>query len=436
MKWIVAAALLFVLAITLNLNLLVYALCVIAGILLISNYVASRWSNQIVARRVTSHKVVEIGDLVTVDIEIDNKDNWPITWMLVEDLIPPESLAFDPPALGVKGKRMDVLKFARHQSHHLHYQMNCNRRGYFQIGPMVAETGDTFGFHRRFKVLAEPHFLLVMPKVIPLSGYDIASRRPIGEVIMTNRLFEDPTRIAGVREYQRGDALNRINWKKTASTGKLQSKIYEPSSLAGATIVIDFHRESFDRKHEPFRSELAVTAAASISSALCEFGQQVGLISNGRDAVDRIRIEGWKGDRRTRDEAKASATMLDVNDRLRPVVVPTRKGPHQNIQILQSLSRLELTDGLKLSQLILETADQLPRDASVIAIVSAITMEAAIALGTLRRQGFSVVAIVNCFSEGQFAQTTAPLIAEGIMCSHLKDESSIRDICEKRVLMK
>ena len=41
--------------------------------------------------------------------------------------------------------------------------------------------------------------MLVYPKVVPLSGYDIASRRPIGEIRMTHRLFEDPTRIAGVR---------------------------------------------------------------------------------------------------------------------------------------------------------------------------------------------------------------------------------------------
>ena len=68
----------------------------------------------------------------------------------------------------------------------------------------MLETGDLFGLHRRYRVSTEPHFLLVYPKVVPLEGYDIASRRPIGEVRLTHRLFEDPTRIAGVRAVSGG----------------------------------------------------------------------------------------------------------------------------------------------------------------------------------------------------------------------------------------
>ena len=84
---------------------------------------------------------------------------------------------------------------------------------------------------------SEPHFVLVYPKVVPLEGYDLASRRPIGEVLLTHRLFEDPTRIAGVRGYEPGDPLNRIHWKATARTGSLHSKIHEPSTLSGATVA-------------------------------------------------------------------------------------------------------------------------------------------------------------------------------------------------------
>ena len=64
---------------------------------------------------------------------------------------------------------------------------------------MVLETGDLFGLHRRFRVVTDPVYILVYPKVVPLPGYDLASRRPIGEIRLTHRLFEDPTRIAGVR---------------------------------------------------------------------------------------------------------------------------------------------------------------------------------------------------------------------------------------------
>ena len=194
-------------------------------------------------------------------------------------------------------------------------------------------------------------------------------------------------------------------------------------------------RDRFDPKHEPVRSELAITAAASIAYSLVQMGQQVGFVSNGRDAVDRIREEGWRGDERTRDEARASVVMKTKSDRLRPVIVPTRKSVEQALNIFHALARLELTSGMNLQTLLVESTSQLPRDATVIAIVSEMNMERAIALGSLKKQGYSVVAIVNTFDDDRFIQTTAPLLAEGIGAMHLKNEDSIRTICEKQALM-
>ncbi len=163
-------------------------------------------------------------------------------------------------------------------------------RGYYQVGPLVLETGDLFGLHRRFRIVTEPVYIMVYPKVVPLPGYDLASRRPIGEIRLTHRLFEDPTRIAGVRAYQPGDPLNRVQLAATARTGVLHSKVYDASTIAGATIVLDFHRDSYPARNEPGRSELAVTTAVALANAVCLMGQPIGLITNGRDAADRIRL--------------------------------------------------------------------------------------------------------------------------------------------------
>ena len=434
MKWIAVAIAMLCIAFAFDLGLLVYAIYALFGILMIAKVVTARWSENVAAIKSISLAQANVGDLVDVEIEIENQDRWPITWMLVEDIVPPQSVGVKP-SLEIDGDEMAVLKFAGLQKHVLKYRLNCKRRGYFQIGPTLIETGDLFGFNRRFRIVSEPKYLMVYPKIIPLGGYDIASRRPIGEVVMTNRLFEDPTRIAGVRDYQAGDALSRIHWKKSASTGKLQSKVYEPSSLAGATIVVDFHVDAFDKKHEPVRSELAITAAASIASALVEMGQQVGLVSNGRDAVDRIAEEGWRTDERTRDLVKNTAGMQKRSDRLRPVIVPTQKNHEQAIRIRRALARLEKTDGMKLSTLLVEAGSQLPRDATVVAIVSEMNLETAISLGNLKKLGYSVVAIVNIYSEDRFAQTTGPLLAEGIGAMHLKDEESIRTICERQAML-
>jgi uncharacterized protein (DUF58 family) len=270
---------------------------------------------------------------------------------------------------------------------------------------------------------------MVLPKVLPLAGYEVSSKRPIGEVRMTYRLYEDPTRIAGVRAYERGDSLNRIHWRATARTGSLHSKIYEPSTVAGATLLLEFHKAVHERKHEPHRSELAITAAASIANTVHLMDQQVGLVTNGRDAADRIRTEGWAHDHRSRAAALASAGMRDRSDRLAPVIVPTRRGPEQLGRILESLARLELTDGLPLPALIEEAASRLPRDATVIAILPPGSVESAIALGNLRRRGFAVTAILNLYEESDFADAASPFLAERIEVRHLKDEASIMEIC-------
>ena len=235
MKWFLGASLLLIIALVFHLGLLAYAMYVLLGVMLLSRFLARTWSEHLSARRECNRLSAGIGETVAVVITIENHGALPIAWLLVEDMLPRHALVHDPPNLRVKGRRLQLAMFPRRGRKTIHYQLECNRRGYYQIGPLVLETGDLFGLHRRYCVASEPNFLLVYPKVQPLEGFDIASRRPIGEVRMTYRLFEDPTRVAGVRRYEAGDPLNRVHWRATARTGVLHSKIYEPSTVAGAT---------------------------------------------------------------------------------------------------------------------------------------------------------------------------------------------------------
>ncbi len=434
MKWFTGALFILFIAWIFDLGLLAYAAYALIAVLVGSRMLTSRWATDMSALRQCDRLTAEIGDTVTIDLDVQNKGAIPVAWLLLEDLLPLSAMLHNPPNLGVAGRRIDVMMLWGGAKKHLSYKMQCNRRGYYQIGPLVMETGDLFGLHRRYRVMSDPNYLLVYPKVMPLEGYEVASKRPIGEVRMTYRLYEDPTRIAGVRRYEAGDPLNRVNWRATARTGELHSKVYEPSTVVGTTIVMDFHQATNPAHNEPFRSELAVTMAASLANAVYEMQQQVGLISNGRDAADRIRQEGWVGDARTRDEAQASAKMMDKSNRLAPVVVETRRGVEQFMRILETLARLELTDGLDLPRLITEVSSRLPRDATVIVILQTVTTEAAIALGNLKRSGYAVTAMINLHEEYDYAQAAGPLIAEGIETKHLKDEQAVSTICRNYVL--
>jgi uncharacterized protein (DUF58 family) len=434
LNWLVAAVLVLILALILDFGLLAYAMYALLGILLTSRWLTQQWADHLDAQRECNRLTAEVGDMVAVVVRVQNRGRVPVPWLLLEDLLPRHALIHEPPNLRVVGRRVQLSMLGGGGVRSLRYQLQCNRRGYYQLGPLVLETGDLFGFHRRYRVLSEPHFLLVLPKVLPLEGFDIASRRPIGEVRMSYRLYEDPTRIAGVRQYQPGDSLNRVHWKATARTGTLHSKIYEPSTVAGITLLLDFHLDSHDPQHEPVRSELSVTAAASLANAVYEMGQQIGLVTNGRDAADRIRVEGWDYDIRTRDAARRAAGMSEASDRLRPVVVETRRGAEQLTRIFETLARLELTDGLRLPELLLEATSRMPRDATVAAILTSVSEQNAVALGNLKRQGFAVTAIISVFEEYDFAQAAGPLLAQGIETRQLKDEPSITNLCRQYLL--
>lgn len=434
MKWLVGVVLVLLFAVAFQLELLAFAMYVLLAVMVVSRFLAQVWIRNLSADRVCHRMTAEVGDAVEVEVTVRNAGALPIPWVLLEDLLPRQALIHNPPSLGLEGRRMRLVMLRGKGQERVAYKLQCNRRGYFQLGPLVMETGDLFGLHRRWKVAAEPHFLLVYPRVMPLLGYDVASRRPIGEVRMSHRLYEDPTRISGVRHYQPGDPLRRVNWRATARTGRLHSKTYEPSTVVGATLLLDFHQQAFDPRHEPVRSELTITAAASIANAIYQMQQQVGLITNGRDAADRIRQEGWDLDLRTRKQARGASEMADRSDRLRPVLVETRRGHEQLIRILETLARVEITDGLTLPELVTETMDRMPRDASVIALLSEVPEPTVIALGLLRRQGYAVSAIINTYEASDFSAAAGPLVAQGFDVHHLRDLASIVAVCRSFML--
>jgi uncharacterized protein (DUF58 family) len=420
MIWFVIILVLIGLAIGLKAGLVAFAGYVLLGVYLLSRYIARRWAHDLEATRACDASPREIGESTEVAVTLTNTGGLPILWVLVEDLIPDYSTRQKPTRMTVKGKRLQVASLGARQEKTVKYAVTFLMRGYYPLGPTLLETGDVFGLHRRHRVIGKPVYVMVYPKIVPVPKYDFASQRPIGEVRLQNRLFEDPTRTAGVREYQVGDPLQRVHWKITARTGVLHCRVFEPTSLAGATILLDFHADGYPKRGEPHRSDLAVTAAASVAHTVFMLNQQLGLASNGRDAADRIRAESLEADAAgaegyaTRDAARERFELEEENDRIRPVVVETRRGFDQFQKIREALARLEMTDAFDFAQLALEMAPRLPRDATIIAVLPNVPVETAIALGTLRRQGFAVTAILIGLDETQKLEAHGRMLAETV----------------------
>ncbi len=434
MRTLAGISLLLLIGMLLGISLLVYAAYVLLAVFWLSRYLSRRWTESLSATRTISATEIEVGQRVQIQLRLENRGTLPIVWVLIDDLLPSAALLGPPPALAIEGNRLRICSVPAKASRIVAYQLVARRRGYFQIGPTLAETGDLLGLHRRFRTLTAPVFLLVLPKLIPLAGYDIASRRPVGEVNVTYRFMEDPTLISGIRRYQHGDPLRSVHWRATARTGQLQCKQYQPTSVSGATVVLDLHRRSNPDHHEPLRSDLAVTAAASICHTLLLAQQQFGFVSNGRDAADRANQTRGRAEYASLESAQREVAMREASDRLRPVVYPAARGPVHFEQIHRALARLERTEGLVLEELLIESQSRLARDASVLVILQEVDDTAALALGLLRRQGYAVAAIVNNYENESYTNAAARLMSQHIPVYHLLDEDSISNICKSLIL--
>jgi uncharacterized protein (DUF58 family) len=440
MKLVLAIIGLLVAGILLKLSLLVYAMYVLLGVLLLNRFLTRAWTEEIEAQRFCDVEVAEIGEAAEVKVALRNAGKFSIPWLILEDSLSRDALTQRPARLKAEGPRLALVKLAPYESKILAYKLQFLMRGYFQVGPLLAETGDVFGLHRRFRVLTEPHYILVMPKVLPLLGYSLASRRPMGEIRLTHRLYEDPTRMSSIRPFQPGDPLNRIHWRATARAGEMQSRTYESSCVTGATFLLDFHADSFAGPAATVSAELAVTTVASLANAVCLMGQQIGLVTNGRDAADRIREEGWRADFLTRTDARQRAAPVDNNSRLRPVIVPAGRGDDKFTTILATLGRLELTDGFHFAGLSAEAGSRIARDSTVVAVLGKVTEEMAVALGGLARRGYMVTAVVVSLDRKDAPDWARPpdwaemLLAQGIDFRIVNSEESIANLCAEALL--
>ncbi|RMF93422.1 MAG: DUF58 domain-containing protein [Planctomycetota bacterium] len=432
-RWLVLGGILWCVSLLIQSSALAIATYVLLATAVLCRIVVRHWAASVEAERRCNVYSARVGERVTVVVRVVNRSRLPIPWALLEDILPVRAVRGRPPRLKITGKPLTAVSIGRGKAVSAVYQVECLERGFYQLGPLVVEVGDPFGLERRYRIVTEPHFLLVYPQVTTLEEWDIATRKPVGEVRLSHRLFEDPTRISGVREYQAGDPLNRIHWRATARTGTLHSKLFEPSVIAGATILIDFHKEAFPSGTVPMRSELAVRMAASLAYALTQMNEQLGLISNGWDAVDLARLEGWDPDPSSRLAARRSVEAAEQVDRLAPIVVPNRRGAEQFQRILEMLARLELSEGLPFRELVHETIQHIPQNAAAIVLLSSVGEEHLVAVEMLQRRGIPVTLIINDHREDSLAKAAAYLAGSGVDLRVLQTPDDVASLCRRYV---
>ena len=257
--------------------------------------------------------------------------------------------------------------------------LRATRRGYHRFGPARLTSGDLFGLFQREEIAGGVDTLIVYPRTYPLPDLGLGSARPFGDLRGGSRIFPDPIRVVGVRDYIPGDPLKRLDWKATARAGRLQSRLYEPSRAQAVVIALDVM--TLERTWEgtdPVLLERAVTVAASIASAAFEARSAIGLLTNGA---------------------------LPQADR--PIRLGAGRRPDQLARVLEALAGANPFAMAPLAAELERRGEALPLGASLVVVAALMPPDLAATLRRLRRDGHDVHVVKT--SEAEWEPNLSPV---------------------------
>ena len=161
MRWFTAALLLLAIGLAFGLGLLAYAMYALLGIMLVSRVMSRVWIENVAAERECNRLSANVGERVAVVVNISNRGTAADRLAADGRLAAADGRSSSSRRIwAVDGRRFQLAMLGSRGRSTIFYQLQCNRRGYYQIGPLVLETGDLFGLHRRYRVATDPHFLL------------------------------------------------------------------------------------------------------------------------------------------------------------------------------------------------------------------------------------------------------------------------------------
>jgi len=246
------------------------------------------------------------------------------------------------------------------------FRVEALQRGVYSLGPARVTSGDPFGLFPRSKVIDDTLTITVYPRVYRPDDIDFPFREALGTILARRSLYEDPTLIAGSREYRHGDPLHRMHWKATARTGDLQVRQFDPTTTGQVMLVINLNTfQHIWQGVDLERMESAIEAAASIGLWALEHDFAVGLRSTGI-------IAG-----------------ADLSPRLAPSA-----NPQQSIALLDQLARLAFSGQLTAESLLLDEANRLAAGSTIVFITPVMNPELIDILTSRKMRGR--VSVVYC----------------------------------------
>src|SRR5438874_3523210 len=146
MRWFLAVIVILIVSLILESGLLALAAYVLLAMLFLSRVTARNWIGNLTATRHCEPIVAEIGETVPVTVTVKNESWLPVPWVLMEDLLP-QAHGLHPEGMGgprlriINGRRIRLSMLRPGGQVALEYRLELRMRGYYQIGPLVLESG-------------------------------------------------------------------------------------------------------------------------------------------------------------------------------------------------------------------------------------------------------------------------------------------------------
>lgn len=87
----------------------------------------------------------------------------------------------------------------------------ARKRGYYEIEQAEILTRGLLMNREMYRTMPLSTHLYVYPRTIPVSRMEIPFKKLMGQVLVRQRMYEDPFSFRGLREYQPGDPMNKNN---------------------------------------------------------------------------------------------------------------------------------------------------------------------------------------------------------------------------------
>ncbi|MEC2162661.1 DUF58 domain-containing protein, partial [Bacillus velezensis] len=219
-----------------------------------------------VTRDVSSAQLTS-GDRLSVTIRLARRLPFPLTYMVIEDVMP-ETLGERRSA-----KQLVFPWFQRKLT--LQYELPQVPRGEHHLHTIRVRTGDVLGLLDKTASFSVTATVLVFPAYGSVHYKPQAASGEEGAAAGAPFQVHRSAMAASVRNYQPGDRFSALDWKTSARRNELMTKEFDPLQSVNMILLLDC------RPSPSF--EAAVSASASLLYTALVKGSPAGFISLGSD---------------------------------------------------------------------------------------------------------------------------------------------------------